>query len=190
MSCNPVNHAFVSSMPRDTINKMPETGRIRIKIEFTHSGNLIIYCMFHSPVKRKLPIRCYGLAEKKLTWELITERARQNPARIAIGIELRAADAVHLAESASRQGFAEVLVVSAEKQETSLEQDISDNPPARLVELLVNGEVQGVVRGSLSSSECLEAIKNGFGINNIYRAALLQDAPAENIFLLSPIIWA
>jgi len=125
--------------------------------------------------------------KKQLSWEYIAQMARSNHARVAIGIGSRHADAIHLAESAHSQGFAEVLLVSEEEQDSTLEQVICNNPPAKLVELLVNEDVQGVVRGSLPSSECMENIKSGFNMEGVQRAAILQTTSAESMFMLAPV---
>jgi len=127
------------------------------------------------------------MPNKRLSWELITEKARRKPVRVAIGVESRVEEIIHLAESACSQGFGEVVVVSATEQNTQMEQVQSDDPCTCLVEMLKNGDVQGVVRGSLPSNTCMNAVKKGFGVSKLYRAAFLQTSSAEHTFLVVPV---
>ncbi|MEM4949244.1 MAG: methanogenesis marker protein Mmp4/MtxX [Candidatus Jordarchaeales archaeon] len=62
----------------------------------------------------------------------------------------------------------------------------SREPERKLLELLVSGEVDGVVRGGLSASTFLKHVKQTFKVEKILRIALLEDA-AGHQFMFSPV---
>ncbi|AEH06676.1 methanogenesis marker protein Mmp4/MtxX [Methanothermococcus okinawensis] len=57
--------------------------------------------------------------------------------------------------------------------------------PKELISLTVNREVQGSIRGTLSSSEVIPYLKKYIG--KFYRASILKNPFTNNYFLLSPV---
>jgi len=63
---------------------------------------------------------------------------------------------------------------------------ISFKDPAGLVSALSEGKVEAAVRGTLSSVKVLAELKKKFGIAEVMRAAILEDAHGKQ-FLLTPV---
>ena len=62
----------------------------------------------------------------------------------------------------------------------------SENPSYELINLLLNNDIDGIVRGSISSSEFLKSVKKLLEINKISRIALLGTAWGKDFFF-SPV---
>ena len=88
-----------------------------------------------------------------LVWETLVARAKANRARIALGVGSEYVDkTIAGAEEAVAKGYADVTLVSREHLNTKLPCIVSEDPEAALIDLLKEGKVDGVVRGSLSAS--------------------------------------
>ncbi len=118
----------------------------------------------------------------------IEKKANANHARIGIGIGTVSEKLINSVQEA--QKFADVVLIGDEKQikatGTELEIIQSTEPSKKIVELLVGGEIDGAVRGTLSATKTLSALKSSLGIKKLYRAALMETA--EGIpFFLAPV---
>jgi putative methanogen marker protein 4 len=108
---------------------------------------------------------------------LITElqaRARQNQARIGIGVDDSKKVQKNISASittAAKTGFAEVQ---------------SFETPDSLLSALKSGDIDGAVRGSLSAKETIDSIRALFKQVSVYRAALIC-VDTKNCFFLAPV---
>ncbi|MHC1565266.1 MAG: methanogenesis marker protein Mmp4/MtxX [Candidatus Syntropharchaeales archaeon] len=85
--------------------------------------------------------------------------------------------------------FVDLVLVSGSKIELSdLQFDliVSDKPEEEIVDLLMDGEVDGAVRGSLPASKTLGYLKARSGLKNLARVALLK-AKGNDPFLFAPV---
>lgn len=118
----------------------------------------------------------------------IEQQARKNHARIGLGVGIISKDLIKSAQDA--QPFADVVLVGDEKKIRPYNSDIevihSTEPSEKLVELLIGGQIDGAVRGTLSATKTLSALKISLGIRKLYRIALLETA-AGIPFFLSPV---
>ncbi len=115
---------------------------------------------------------------------LVRDRATSNHARIGIGVESENPEkVVKSAKEASE--FADVVLVGREKdlRGVDLEAVHDEDPPRRLVELLLSGEIDGAVRGNLGSKRTLEVLKERFGLERLYRVSLLVSSDGRPFFL-------
>lgn len=113
----------------------------------------------------------------------IKRRAKDNHARIGIGVGEISEEIIKSAERACE--YAHVVLVGDEKliRQTGTELEIihSTVPQNTLVELLVEGRIDGAVRGNLSATKTLAVLKKTFG--TILRMALLETAYGKAFFL-------
>lgn len=117
----------------------------------------------------------------------IRRRARENHARVALGVKHPTPGVIRSAEAA--QGYAEVVLVGPRSkiEETGTTLEIVDGDPEDLlVDLLVDGAVDGVVRGNARAHSTLTRLKNALGAEKLYRAALLRSAQGR-VFFLAPV---
>lgn len=122
-----------------------------------------------------------------VVWETIVARARENRAKIALGVGREyAGKTVAGAEEAVAKGYAGVVLVSAQQLRTGLPVIVAGDPEAELIRLLKEGEADGVVRGSLGSSSTLKSLKAAFGLERIMRVSLLK-APGGRFFFFAPV---
>ncbi len=115
----------------------------------------------------------------------IERKARKNHARIGLGIGKISEKLIKSAEAARE--YAEVVLVGDEKEikatGTELEIINSKEPSKKLVELLVTGQIDGAVRGTLSATKTLSELKSSLNIKKLYRVALLETADGRPFFL-------
>ncbi len=115
----------------------------------------------------------------------IERKARTNHARIGLGIGNSSEKVIRSAEDARK--YAQVVLVGDEKliRETATRLEIfhSTEPSKKLVEMLVEGEIDGAVRGTLSATKTLSTLKSSLGMGKIYRAALMETAEGTPFFL-------
>lgn len=115
----------------------------------------------------------------------IEKKARTNRARIGLGIGTVSEKFIMSAQDAHE--YADVVLVGDENQLRVINIDLeiihSMEPAKKLTELLVNGEIDGAVRGTLSATKTLSALKNALGIAKLYRAALMETADGIPFFL-------
>ncbi len=127
------------------------------------------------------------MTEKNILSE-IEKKARKNHARIGLGIGKIPEKLIRSAEAARE--YADVVLVGDEKEimatGTKLEIIHSTEPSKKLVELLVAGEIDGAVRGTLSATKTLLELKNSLKIKKLYRVALLETSNG-NPFFLAPV---
>jgi putative methanogen marker protein 4 len=118
----------------------------------------------------------------------IHRKAVENHARIALGIKSVTPKLLHSAALAGE--FAEVVLVgdSQKIDETGTELEVihSKNPAKTIVDLLVSGDVDGIVRGTLSATSTLSYLKQALGMESLYRIALLE-TPAKIPLFLAPV---
>ena len=115
----------------------------------------------------------------------IEKKARSNHARIGLGIGEISEKLIKSAEEAGK--YADVVLVGDEKRikatGTGLEIIHSNDAPRTLVELLAAGEIDGAVRGTLSATKTLSALKKSLGMARLCRVALLETAGGIPFFL-------
>ncbi|HEY3274185.1 MAG TPA: methanogenesis marker protein Mmp4/MtxX [Methanocella sp.] len=122
-----------------------------------------------------------------MVWETIVARAKAGHARIALGVGKEYADkTVAGAEDATAKGYADMVLVSKERLATGLPCIVSDGPEAALINLLKEGKVDGVVRGSLSASQTLKDLKATMGLKKVMRVSLLK-TPDGRFFFFAPV---
>lgn len=122
-----------------------------------------------------------------MIWETITARAKVNNAHIAVGVGPQYADkTIEGAEIAVEKGYARVTLVGSKPMDTALDTLISDKPEVTLIELLRDGKVDGVVRGSLGANSTIRSLKSIMGIKKVLRVSLLK-APSSNFFFFAPV---
>ncbi|RMF91663.1 MAG: phosphotransacetylase [Methanobacteriota archaeon] len=120
---------------------------------------------------------------------LFEERARGRRPTIAIGAGWERGDyAGKVLQAAMAVDFAEVVVVTGRDIPGSddVTVHVSDDAEGMLVELLRSGEVDGVVRGSCSSSRVLTHLKRVFRASRLGRIALLETSDGRD-FLFAPV---
>ncbi len=127
---------------------------------------------------------------------MIKEIARTRKQLIGIGVSSTNKEylsrTIRAAESAAQQNFGKILLVGNEKEiksfgiSSQLQVHHSLTPERTLVELLNNNNVDGIVRGSLSSSKFLNEVKQQFNVAKIFRIALLETA-SKFSFFFAPI---
>ncbi len=114
----------------------------------------------------------------------IERKARTNHARIGLGIGNASLKVIRSAEDAHE--YADVVIVGDQEQimaaGTELEIVHSTEPSKKLVEMLVRGEIDGAVRGTLSAKKTLSILKNSLGMEKLYRAALMETADGIPFF--------
>jgi putative methanogen marker protein 4 len=122
-----------------------------------------------------------------MIWETITARAVMNYARIAVGVGTQYADkTIEGGEKAAERGYARVTLVGSRPMETALDTVVSDAPEEALVRLLMDGKVDGVVRGSLGANSTLRSLKRQAGLSKLMRVSLLK-APSGKFFFFAPV---
>ncbi len=114
----------------------------------------------------------------------IERTARDNHARIGLGIGKISKELIKSAEAA--RAHADVVLVgdgeAIKETGTTLEIIHSTEPSKKLVDLLVAGEIDGAVRGTLSATKTLVELKSALRIKKLYRIALLETADRVPFF--------
>lgn len=115
----------------------------------------------------------------------IERKARANHARIGLGIGKVSEKLIRSAQDA--RDYAQVVLVGDEEQirstGTELEIIHSSDPSKKLVKLLIEGDIDGAVRGTLSATKTLSALKSSLGMKKLYRIALMETADGIPFFL-------
>lgn len=115
----------------------------------------------------------------------IEKKARQNHARIGLGIGKISEKLIKSAKDASE--YADVVLVGDEKWIKAIGSDLeiihSVEAPKKLVELLLSGKIDGAVRGTLSATKTLSELKRSLSIKKLYRVALLETLDGKPFFL-------
>ncbi|MCE8426183.1 MAG: methanogenesis marker protein Mmp4/MtxX [Candidatus Methanoperedens sp.] len=116
---------------------------------------------------------------------IIEKKARSNHARIGLGAGEISENFIKSAEMACE--YANVVLVGDEEKirttGTGLEIIHSAEPQKKLVELLLYGEIDGAVRGTLSATKTLSFLKTSLGVGKLYRVALLETEDGIPFFL-------
>ena len=129
--------------------------------------------------------------------ETIKKIARAKKTLIGLGVSTSDREyisrTIQAAESAAEQNFADILLVGNKKEietfgvsSNRIEILNSSTPEKTLVELAWQKKVDGIVRGSLSSSKFLPEVKKQFKVSNLFRIALLETA-SNFCFFFAPI---
>ncbi len=115
----------------------------------------------------------------------IERKAKANHARIGLGIGEASEKLIRSVHDARE--YADVVLVGDEDKirttGTELEIIHSTEPSKKLVQLLVDEEIDGAVRGTLSATKTLSALKNSLGMKKLYRIALMETADGIPFFL-------
>jgi putative methanogen marker protein 4 len=129
--------------------------------------------------------------------ETIKKIAQAKKTLIGIGVSTNEREyisrTIRAAESAATQNFADIILVGNKREiETfgvssdRIEIIDSATPEKTLVELVWQKKVDGIVRGSLSSSKFLQEVKKKFKVANLFRIGLLETA-SNFCFFFAPI---
>lgn len=122
-----------------------------------------------------------------MLWNTITQRAVVNYSRIAVGVGSQYVDkTIEGAEKAAEKGYARVTLVSSNPIDTALDTVVSGHPDETLIQLLKDGKVDGVVRGSLGSNSTLKSLKKIMCIKKVMRVSLLKAQP-DRFFFFAPV---
>lgn len=115
----------------------------------------------------------------------IEKKAKANHARIGLGVGEASEELIRSAENARE--YADVVLVGDGEQikamGTELEIIHSTEPSKKLVQLLIDEEIDGAVRGTLSATKTLSVLKNSLGMKKLYRIALMETADGMPFFL-------
>ncbi|MFX0135259.1 MAG: methanogenesis marker protein Mmp4/MtxX [Candidatus Hodarchaeota archaeon] len=126
---------------------------------------------------------------------MITEKlikfAKQNPSKIAIGVGENPEyikRTAKVAERATENKIANIVLIGKKAPPDCILEFIkTDTPEKSIINLLIKKKVDGIVRGSLSSSKFLNNLKKSFEKDVFYRLALLETAETSHQFLFSPV---
>ncbi|MHA1275998.1 MAG: methanogenesis marker protein Mmp4/MtxX [Candidatus Helarchaeota archaeon] len=128
--------------------------------------------------------------------EQIKQLAHSKIQKIGLGVSLREREyisrTIDAAESAAEHQLGKIILVGDKNQidaygiSSNLEIIHSLEPEEMLIELLRTNSVAGIVRGSISSSKFLRAVKDLFHVSNVFRIALLETASGF-LFFFAPI---
>ena len=122
-----------------------------------------------------------------MIWEAIKAKAVASHARIAVGVGPSYAEkTIEGAERAAENGYARVILVGPMRMDSTLEAVVSDTPESAIIQLLKEGKVDGVVRGSLGANSTLRSLKRIMGLDKILRVSLLR-APSGRFFFFAPV---
>lgn len=108
---------------------------------------------------------------------MIYSLAKLNKAIVAIGVDLDkpfADGIINSAVFAKEQGYANPILVCNREINTDFPFIISSKVEEELISLLINGEVEAIVRGNLNAKTVLQKIKSAFGCNNLYRITIME----------------
>ncbi|MCX9081263.1 MAG: methanogenesis marker protein Mmp4/MtxX [Candidatus Methanoperedens sp.] len=112
-------------------------------------------------------------------------KARKNHARIGLGIAKVSEKLLKSAQSASE--YAQVVLIGDENEIQAIGTDLeiiqTNDPSKKLIELLLNGKIDGAVRGTLSATKTLSRLKKSLNVTKLYRVALLETANGRPFFL-------
>ncbi|HEY9245597.1 MAG TPA: methyltransferase, partial [Candidatus Methanoperedens sp.] len=113
----------------------------------------------------------------------IRKKAENNRARIGLGIGNITEGLIDSIKDAG--AYARVVPVGTEEliRSTGLEFISSAEPSRTLVEMLLRGEIDGAVRGTLSATKTLSFLKQSTGKIKLCRIALLETADGIPFFL-------
>ncbi|MCL7416005.1 MAG: methanogenesis marker protein Mmp4/MtxX [ANME-2 cluster archaeon] len=115
----------------------------------------------------------------------IHKKAMENHARIALGIG--SVTPKLLQSAALAEEFADVVLVGDSQKindiGTNLEVVHSDEPAKTIVDLLVAGDVDGAIRGTLSATSTLSYLKQALDMKSLCRIALLETPGGIPLFL-------
>lgn len=115
----------------------------------------------------------------------IETKARKNHAQIGLGTGKVSEKLIRSAEAARE--YADVVLVGNEKEIKAIGTDLeiihSNDPPEKLIELLLAGKIDGAVRGTLSATKTLSELKRTLNMKKLYRVALLETANGLPFFL-------
>ncbi len=113
--------------------------------------------------------------------------------RTKIGVGVGNPSTVERVVSGARQAFSEGtadVVLIGRPEVKSMVEGLpfypSEEPEKALLKLLISGEVDGAVRGSLSASTFLKDVKEFFGVQKVLRVALLENATGHQ-FMFAPV---
>lgn len=115
---------------------------------------------------------------------------------IGVGLEREGYPEKILSDSkkAVERGLADVKVVGDEKAigkisklcGAAIEFIATREPENTLVEMLLRGEVEAAIRGTLSANKVLRELKKAFKLEKLHRIAILE-TPDHTVFLLAPV---
>lgn len=115
----------------------------------------------------------------------IEKKAKANHARIGLGMGVVSETLIRSAQDARE--YADVVLVGDEEQirvtGTELEIIHSTEASKKLVDMLVKGEIDGAVRGTLGATKTLSSLKKSLGMKKLYRIALMETADGIPFFL-------
>lgn len=130
---------------------------------------------------------------KKITDALEPWVMKGRRPRIAFG--LQAPNRAVVSSLRRAKQYAEIILVgpSSIARINGFKKDITTKPEARLARLLVDGQVQGIVRGTVDDFTTYEAYKALTGISEALQPGLMEDPYGRQFFLATcsnPEAWA
>jgi len=123
---------------------------------------------------------------------LIRKMAVESHALVAVGLEDEPIleKILQTLYEAQEKNYARLVLVAGKRVHLKVSRGIrtvnSDNPASLLVEMLSRGEVDAVVRGSISAAKFLAELQRVFGVRKGLRVALLRSA-FDIEFFLTPV---
>ncbi|MFX1297593.1 MAG: methanogenesis marker protein Mmp4/MtxX [Promethearchaeota archaeon] len=123
--------------------------------------------------------------------EKLISIAKQGQSKIAIGVGEHSEyvkRTIKVAEKVTKEKLAEIILIGDKTPKNCILEFIETSSPEKsIITLLYQNKVDGIVRGSLSSSKFLDNLKNIFKKDIFYRLALLETAVLKHTFLFCPV---
>ena len=114
-------------------------------------------------------------------WSEIKKRVIRR--RIALGVGEGPTMKRVIGHAERAQSLTDVVVVGPEQVDVGVEYIRSDHPEETLIDLLLSGEVDGVVRGNLDAAVFMKAVRSGFPGSDPVRLAFLRTHRNQSFFL-------
>ena len=127
-----------------------------------------------------------------LIFEKLVKMVKESKSMVGIGSgreEEQVQRTLQSAVKAVQKGVSKIIIVASSEQvpkdsykRGKIEFQTSKNPEETLLKMLLSGEVDSVVRGSLPATDFLKQVKEGFKIKRLRRIALLDSADGHQFF--------
>ncbi len=114
-------------------------------------------------------------------FDRFTAIADERENRVGIGVGSEASEQL-LKEVGHARSHAHIVLVGKERVE-GWEFVRAEEPERKLIELLRDGTIDAVVRGTVSARKTLQILKEQTGLRHVHRAALLSTVAGDEFFL-------
>jgi len=107
--------------------------------------------------------------------------------QIGIGLAEPNEQLIHAVEVAAAEGIS-VIIFAPRSMVPSpgITYRLSDNPESDLIDALMQGQIDGAVRGTLPANSTLRRLRDAAGVDHLERIALLETIDGRK-FLLAPV---